>query len=141
MILVTTTSVKTDGEASQPKPEEFERLSHTVRTGYADYCVASEGYFKVLDIRLVRGRLFDDHDTAAARHAALISRSLARATWPNQDPLGKTIEFGNMDGDLRLPTVVGVVGDVRDRNLETPPRPTVYVNYRQRLRDPAISPW
>ena len=108
----------------------------SVRTGYADNCVASEGYFKVLDIPLVRGRLFDDHDTAAARHAALISRSLARATWPNQDPLGKTIEFGNMDGDLRLLTVVGVVGDVRDRNLETPSRPTVYVNYRQRLRGP-----
>jgi len=98
--------------------------------------VASEGYLKALGIPLVRGRLFDDRDTAAVRHVALISESLARATWPNQDPLGKTIEFGNMDGDLRLLAVVGVVGDVRDRNLETPPRPTVYVNYRQRLRGP-----
>ena len=118
----------------QPKMEDFERLIHTARTGYADYSVASEGYFKALGIPLVRGRLFDDRDTVDVPHVAVISESLARATWPNQDPFGKTIEFGNMDGDMRLLTIVGIVGDVRDRNLETPPRPTVYVNYRQRLR-------
>ncbi len=117
------------------KPEEVERffdsLKHTP-TGYADYCVASEGYFRALGIPLVRGRLFDDQDTVNAPHAAVISQSLARATWPGQDPLGKTIEFGNMDGDIRLLTVVGVVGDVRGHTLERPPAPTVYVNYRQR---------
>jgi predicted permease len=69
-----------------------------------------------------------------APHVALISDSLARAVWPSQDPIGRTIEFGNMDADLRLLTIVGVVGDVRDKSLETPSWPTVYVNYRQRLR-------
>ena len=59
---------------------------------------------------------------------------MARATWPNRDPLGRTIEFGNMDGDMRLLTVVGVVADAHYRSLEKPPEPTVYVNYRQRLR-------
>jgi ABC-type antimicrobial peptide transport system permease subunit len=39
-----------------------------------------------------------------------------------------------MDGDMRLLTIVGVVGDIRERGLETPPQPTVYVNYRQRLK-------
>ena len=62
----------------------------------------------------------------------LISESLVREKWPNEDPIGRTIEFGNMDGDLRLLTVIGVVGDVREASLETPPRPTIYVNYRQR---------
>lgn len=116
----------------QPKMEDLERLFHAAPTGYADYCVASEGYFRALGIPLVRGRLFDAHDSQDAPHVALISESLARATWPHQDPLGKTIEFGNMDGDMRLLTIVGIVGDVRDRNLETAPSPTVYVNYRQR---------
>jgi predicted permease len=63
---------------------------------------------------------------------AVISESLAREKWPNQDPLGHQIEFGNMDGDLRLLTVVGVVGDVRDENLEHSAFPTIYVDCRQR---------
>ena len=119
------------------KPADLARLEYfwnTAPGGHADYCVASEGYFRVLGIPLLRGRLFDERDTADVPHVAIISQSLARATWPGQDPLGRTIEFGNMDGDLRLLTVVGVVGDVRDRSLEALPRPTVYVNYRQRLR-------
>ena len=100
--------------------------------GYADYASVSEGYFRSLGIPLVRGRLFDDRDTMDAPHVALISESLAREKWPTEDPTGYTIEFGNMDGDLRLLTVIGVVGDVRERSLEKPPRPTIYVNYRQR---------
>jgi putative ABC transport system permease protein len=101
-------------------------------SGQADYASVSEGYFRSLGIPLLRGRLFDDRDTMDAPHVALISESLAREKWPNQDPLGRTIEFGNIDGDLRLLTVIGVVGDVREASLEKAPRPTIYVNYRQR---------
>ena len=116
-----------------PRMEDLERLFHdSTRTGDADYGVASEGYFRTLGIPLLRGRLFDDRDTMDAPHVALISQSLAREKWPNMDPLGRTIEFGNMDGDLRLLTVVGVVGDVREDSLEATPRPTIYVDYRQR---------
>jgi putative ABC transport system permease protein len=100
--------------------------------GEANYAVASEGYFRSLNIPLLKGRLFDDSDTMDAPHVALISQSLAKEKWPAQDAIGRTIEFGNMDGDPRLLTVVGVVGDVRDQSLEVAPRPTIYVNYRQR---------
>ena len=119
------------------KPEDqarFERFWTTAPGGSADYCVASEGYFKALGIPLLNGRLFDERDGPDAPHAAVVSQSMARATWPNRDPLGRTIEFGNMDGDMRLLTVVGVVADAHYRSLEKPPEPTVYVNYRQRLR-------
>jgi len=114
--------------------KSFEHLWVTAPGGTGDYCVASRDYFTALSIPLLKGRLFDEHDTAAAPQAAVISESLARSTWPNQDPLGRTIDFGNMDGDLRLLTIVGVVGDVHYRSLEKPPEPTVYVDYRQRLR-------
>jgi predicted permease len=113
--------------------EDFERLMHGPSiTGYADYCVASEDYFRVLVIPLLRGRLFEERDVMDAPHVAVINNALARTRWPNEDPLGKTIEFGNMDGDLRLLTIVGVVGDARNSSLEALPSPTVYVNYRQR---------
>ena len=117
-------------------PADSARLEHlwvTAPGGEADYCVASQGYFGALGIPLLRGRLFDDHDTHDGLPVAVISQSLARATWLGENPLGRTIEFGNMDGDLRLLTVVGVVGDVHYRSLEKPPEPTVYVDYRQRL--------
>jgi len=119
------------------KPEDqarFERLWVTAPGGVADYCVASEGYFKALGIPLLLGRSFDERDGPDAPHVAVVSQSMARATWPGQDPLGRAIEFGNMDGDMRLLTVVGVVADAHYRSLEKPAEPTVYVNYRQRLR-------
>jgi putative ABC transport system permease protein len=100
--------------------------------GSADYAAVSEGYFRSLGIPLLRGRFFDEHDVMDASHVAVISESLVREKWPNDDPIGQTIEFGNMDGDPRLLTVIGVVGDVREKSLEKPPRPTIYVNYRQR---------
>jgi len=111
----------------------FDQVFHDeANAGYADYASATEGYFKSLNIPLVQGRLFDERDTIDTPHVALISQSLAREKWPNQDAVGRTIEFGNMDGDPRLLTVVGVVGDVRDHSLEAAPVPIIYVDCRQR---------
>src|SRR6185437_16869836 len=104
------------------------------RLGEADYCAATGGYFRTLGIPLLRGRMFDQRDGPDSPHVALISDSLARQRWPGQDPIGHTIEFGNMDGDLRLLTIIGIVGDVHEYGLEAPPRPTVYVDLFQRPR-------
>jgi predicted permease len=104
------------------------------RLGDADFGVVTDGYFQVLGIPLIRGRIFDAHDGANSPHVAVISESLARDRWPKQDPIGHTIEFGNMDGDLRLLTIVGIVGDTHEDGLDAPPRPTVYVNLFQRPR-------
>ena len=104
------------------------------RLGTADFGVVSPAYFFALGIPLVRGRLFDERDGQGAPHVAVINESLARSRWPGAEPIGATIEFGNMDGDLRPLTVVGVVGDTREYGLEQPPRPTLYVNLMQRPR-------
>jgi putative ABC transport system permease protein len=109
-------------------------LQQKERIGNADFCVATDGYFQVLGIPLIRGRIFDERDGANSPHVAVISESLARDRWPNQNPIGHTIEFGNMDGDLRLLTIVGIVGDTHEYGLDAPPRPTVYVNLFQRPR-------
>jgi predicted permease len=114
-------------------PADFGALfQQKERLGSADFCAATEGYFQVLGIPLIRGRIFDQRDGANSPHVAVISESLARERWPNRDPLGQTIEFGNMDGDLRLLTIVGIVGDTHEYGLDVPPRPTVYVNLLQR---------
>jgi predicted permease len=102
--------------------------------GYGEFRVASPGYFDAMGIRLARGRLFDRGDGPDTQQVALISESLAREYWPNEDPLGKGIQYGNMDGDTRLLRVVGVVSDVREFGLEASARPTVYVHYLQRPR-------
>jgi ABC-type antimicrobial peptide transport system permease subunit len=129
----TRANVWEDGALSKDLSGFFEQIfRNPTQLGSADYASVSEGYFRSLGIPLLRGRLFDDRDTMDAPHVAVISESVVREKWPGQDPLGRTIEFGNMDGDPRLLTIVGVVGDVRESNLETPPRPTIYVNYRQR---------
>jgi putative ABC transport system permease protein len=116
-------------------PDDFGALlQQKERIGIADFCVATDGYFQVLGIPLIRGRIFDEHDGPNSPHVAVISESLARDRWPNQDPIGHTIEFGNMDGDLRLLTIVGIVGDTHEYGLDAPPRPTAYVNLFQRPR-------
>jgi predicted permease len=112
--------------------QQLNALSGSGKTGDADFRVSSAGYFAAMGIPLVRGRLFQESDGPDAPHAALISQTFARRFWPNEDPLGRQIQFGNMDGDVRLLHVVGVVGDVRDEGLEVEPRPIVYVNYFQR---------
>ena len=121
------------GEKPPRSMEEFDKWAReSGHSGNADYCPVSKGYFHALGIPLLRGRFFEEGDTMEAPHVALVSQSLARQQWPNQDPLGRAIEFGGIDGDLRLLTVVGVVGDVHADSLEESVRPTVYVDYRQR---------
>jgi putative ABC transport system permease protein len=102
------------------------------RIGEAEFRVASEGYFEAMRIPLQRGRLFEGRDSPDAPHVAVISASLAKTRWPNEDPIGKVIQFGNMDGNLTPFTIVGIVGDVREASLALEPRPTLYASYRQR---------
>jgi hypothetical protein len=85
-----------------------------------------------MGIPLLRGRLFDQRDEPGALHTAVISESLAESRWPGEDPIGKLIQYGNMDGDIRPFTIVGVVGDTREERLDAPARPTFYANILQR---------
>jgi putative ABC transport system permease protein len=104
------------------------------RTGQAQYRVASDGFFRALGVPILAGRLFDDRDGYDAPHVAVINATLATARWPGEDPLGKLINFANMDGDMQPMTVVGIVGDIRDEAIDAPPAGAVYASYRQRPR-------
>lgn len=122
-----------NGKNSPTNYEEWGRMAQNPSLlGHALYCVASEGYFRTMGIPLIRGRLFNDADTMDAPNVALISQALARRQWPDQDPVGQTINFGNMDGNLKPETIVGVVGDVRAEGLDRPASSVIYVDYQQR---------
>ena len=122
-----------DNAAPNIQMSDLERLfQDKTRTGNAYYRMASATYFKTMGIPLIAGRVFDDRDRAGAPHVAVVSASLAKKQWPGQSAIGKVIEFGNMDGDMTPMTIVGVVGDVRDRALTAAPSPVVYASYRQR---------
>jgi predicted permease len=101
-------------------------------SGYAEYRLATAGYFETMHIPLVAGRLFNDGDRYETENVTVISQSLAKKVWPAESPLGKYIEYGNMDGDYRTFTIVGVVGDVRDYGFQSKPGASFYGLYRQR---------
>jgi len=85
-----------------------------------------------MGIPLRRGRLIDDSDGPNAPQVAVISESLAKQKWPGQDPIGRYVQFGNMDGDMRGIRIVGIVGDVREVTIEQAPPAILYVSYVQR---------
>jgi predicted permease len=104
------------------------------KTGYGEYRIATENYFTAMGIPLLRGRLFQPTDTMNSGHVAIVSESLARNFFSGEEPLGRQIQYGNMDGDTRLFTIVGIVGDVRDNGLDKEAPPTFYAYYVQRPR-------
>ncbi len=115
--------------------EDFSALAKDpARSGYANYIVADGQYFEAMNIPVITGRAFTSRDTPDAPHVAVISASLAKSKWPRESPIGKIIQYGNMDGDMRPFTIVGVVGDVRDENLAVEPTPTFYAFQPQRTR-------
>ena len=89
----------------------------------AAYYAATPGYFRTLRIPISRGRDFAEHDNAAAPPVAIISESMARQFYANENPLGQRIQVGN---GSKPAEIVGVAGDVRDQELEAKGRPAVY---------------
>ncbi|MGH9766188.1 MAG: ABC transporter permease, partial [Blastocatellia bacterium] len=89
----------------------------------AAWRVISPGYFRTLGAPL-RGRDFDERDTAESQPVAIISEEMARRYWPGEDPLGKTVIMGSLGNKSRA--IIGVAGDVRSVGLDTEPGAMIY---------------
>ena len=91
--------------------------------------IVSPGVFAALGIPLKSGRDFSDGDTPERPFVAIVNEALVRRSFPNQNPLGRTIycPFDSFQGM----TIVGVVGDVRQRGPEREPMPECYMTYGQ----------
>lgn len=86
-------------------------------------------YFQTLGIPLLRGRAFDQQDTATSPPVAIVSESLARKYWPGENAIGKRIK-SQYPGSSWC-TVVGVVSDVRHWGATVAIEPTAYYPYTQ----------
>ena len=93
------------------------------------YRAVGADYFRTLEIPLLRGRAFDEHDTASTPAVAIVSESLARKYWPGGNPIGKRLK-PDFNGSPWC-TVVGVVGDVRHWGADVDIEPTAYYPYTQ----------
>jgi putative ABC transport system permease protein len=89
------------------------------------------GYLGVTRIRLVTGRDFTKADAADRAPVVMVSESMARQFWPNQNPIGKRLTLTFIPGIVR--EVVGVIGDVKMRGLDVnEPVSALYLPYLQR---------
>jgi len=89
----------------------------------------SPGFLETMAVPLRRGRLLDEHDTAEAPPAVLISESLARSKFQDEDPIGQRLRIGPNNGPWD--TVVGVVGDVKQTSLAVSLTDAVYITNSQ----------
>lgn len=90
---------------------------------------AGPGYFETMRIAVARGRTMTDADVAESQPVVVISRQLGNEFWSGEDPLGRRLARA---ADPTHPfTVIGIVDDVRDRGLELPTLPTIYLAYGQ----------
>jgi putative ABC transport system permease protein len=102
---------------------------------YANFRMVTGDYFAALSIPLRRGRLLTPDDRAGAPHVAVVNEALARTAWPNQDPIGRRLTFGDGQDDPDWMEVVGVVANVRSSGLTVDIGPEIFVPFAQITAD------
>ena len=102
-----------------------ERLGNG-RRPFADWIVASDGYFEAMRIPLLAGRTFKPSDTTTSLPVVIINSKMARDYWPNSSPLGVRLRM-TTDIDPVYRTIVGIVGDVRHDGLEAPVQRQIFL--------------
>jgi putative ABC transport system permease protein len=99
------------------------------------YRAINPHYFAAMNIPLLAGRVLTDSDGASGVPVVVINQTLARAAFPNGEALGGALVIGKGyltdTRDLRPRTIVGIVGDTRERGLRFAPTLTTYVPVAQ----------
>ena len=101
----------------------------------AEFRVVTPGYFRTLGVRLVRGRFLEDSDQQQTVPVAVVNETMARAYWPNEDPLGRRLRLLDSDPERArtvFMSVVGVVADMKNSSLTDAAANEVFVPLRQR---------
>lgn len=93
-------------------------IDGTPRKPYPNISTIGRDYFRVLNIPIVAGRSFTEHDTAAAAPVAIVTRAFARAYFDGRDPVGRTFQFPAPPG--KTPPSWQIVGMVADSRYQDP---------------------
>lgn len=107
---------------------EGRSLPNEAEAPVIDSYFASPDYFRVMRIPLRRGRFFTSQDGLKAPAVAIVSESCARSLFPNEDPIGKRIGFGDR---IQWVTIIGIVGDVWQHGMDEGPSAGVYAPQAQ----------
>jgi putative ABC transport system permease protein len=110
--------------------------------GTAGYHAVSSDYFRAMGISLLNGRELGVGDSAISPLVGVINRSMASKYWPNENPIGKTIEVTrfvvertaegtHLENEPQMLEIVGIVGDIRQLGLDAPPDPELFRPYPQ----------
>jgi predicted permease len=96
-----------------------------------DWGIITADYFKTMRIPIKQGRTFTQQEVDQGGNVLLVDEQLARRFWPRGDALGKHIKY-NAQGNARGPQeIIGIVGDVRNYDSETPGRIKIYTPFAQ----------
>jgi predicted permease len=93
----------------------------------ADERIVSGHYFETMQIPLLKGRLFNDQDTADKPRVLVVDDNMAQQLWPNEDPLGKRVSISDLAATPEWATVIGVVGRVKQYTLDADSRIALYL--------------
>lgn len=127
----------TEGGSHQPIAIEGRPAQALSEQPEVDVRVMTPGYLRAMHIPLLRGRDFTDADNMSSTQVALVSESMAKKFWPNEDVVGKRLTLSFVPGVVR--EIVGVVGDVKmDGLAQTEPSPSLYTPVAQLTTPPTV---
>ncbi len=111
-------------------PEGYQPLPG-VGLNVSNHSVILGQYLQTMGVPLLRGRYFSEQDDIGSTHVLIVSESLAKRYWPNQDPIGKRLKWGPAESKDPWLTIVGVVGDVKQGALDVGTTPHTYEPFLQ----------
>jgi len=116
-------------------PSDIEILGKTHPEKWnALFQLCSEGYFSVLKIQFLDGRPFTEAEVNGARKLAVVNQTFVKKYMPGENPIGRQIRIAQLtefEDKVADPTfeVIGLVGDAKNRGLQDPPEPEIWVPY------------
>jgi predicted permease len=108
-------------------------------TPSTNYRIVTPEYFRTTGIPLLDGRNFTESDDTEHPPVAIVSTIVAKNHFPDRSPIGQRILVDDTDGDPRQVEIIGIVGPVKQTNLETPAQADMYLPLRQMPKDGV--PW